>query len=376
MNKINFVGGDKLSPVFKHGFLRSEENVFPVFLYTQNDLIPVSIRLRSTIKTPKRRQIIKKAERDLLNERIRLINNTLNMLEKRRDTCIFQLEEKLNRESMEECRQFIKIKREARHHNTLDRQRNKLERLCHKNRDAKSGHSNFQHGNHNNKVNKNTGQRNDITNTTPTLEDTREIRWVRNISSKPLTEAQVRLLSHGPNYAVVPKKPLTMEYIAAIEKACTSLQPGKADELRGEVKAHIKKMQLPKLNLTKEEHKALEELKKDKTRTILTADKGVSIVVLDTEEYKKKANELLSQSSYKKISTDPTNRYKSRLITLLKKIKTEGGMDKATYRRLYPTGATPPKFYGLPKVHKSGMPLRPIVSSIGSVTYQTAKELS
>ena len=194
------------------------------------DLIPVSIRLRSTIKTPKGRQIIKKAERALLNERIRSINNTLNMLEKRRDTCIFQLEEKLNRESMEECRQFIKIKREARHHNTLDRQRNKLERLCHKNRDAKSGRSNFQHGNHSNKVNKNTGQRNDITNTTPTLEDTREIRWVRNISSKPLTEAQVRLLSHGPNYAVVPKKPPTMEYIAAIEKACTSLQPGKAEE--------------------------------------------------------------------------------------------------------------------------------------------------
>ena len=128
--------------------------------------------------------------------------------------------------------------------------------------------------------------------------------------------------------------------------------------------------------MTKEEHKALEELKKDKTRMILTTDKGVSIVVLDREEYIKKADELLSQSSYKKISTDPTNRCKSKLITLLKKIKTEGGMDDVTYRRLYPTGASPPKFYGLPKVHKSGMPLRPIVSSIGSVTYETSKELS
>ena len=34
------------------------------------DLIPVSIRLRSTIKTPKGHQIIRKAERALLNERI------------------------------------------------------------------------------------------------------------------------------------------------------------------------------------------------------------------------------------------------------------------------------------------------------------------
>ena len=33
----------------------------------------------------------------------------------------------------------------------------------------------------------------------------------------------------------------------------------------------------PKYNLTKEEHKALEELKKDKTRMILTTDKGVPL---------------------------------------------------------------------------------------------------
>ena len=36
MNKINFVGGDMFLPVFKHGFLRSEENVFPaIFLHTK-----------------------------------------------------------------------------------------------------------------------------------------------------------------------------------------------------------------------------------------------------------------------------------------------------------------------------------------------------
>ena len=55
----------------------------------------------------------------------------------------------------------------------------------------------------------------------------------------------------------------------------------------------------------------MEELKKDKTKMILMADKGVSIVVLDKEEYIKKADELLSQSSYKNISTDPTNKYKT-----------------------------------------------------------------
>ena len=41
-----------------------------------------------------------------------------------------------------------------------------------------------------------------------------------------------------------------------------------------------------------------------------------------------------------------------------------------------PTGACSPKYYGLPKVHKEGVPLRPIISIRGSVTYKTAKELS
>ena len=40
---------------------------------------------------------------------------------------------------------------------------------------------------------------------------------------------------------------------------------------------------------------------------------------------------------------------------------------------MYPTGCVP-KFYGLPKIHKPDTPLRPIVSSCGSVTYGVAKE--
>ena len=43
---------------------------------------------------------------------------------------------------------------------------------------------------------------------------------------------------------------------------------------------------------------------------------------------------------------------------------------------MYPTGCVPPKFYGLPKIHKPDTPLRPTVSSCGLVTYGVAKELA
>ena len=40
------------------------------------DLVPVSIKLKSTLKTAKARQIIRKAEKDLLQARVKAINNT------------------------------------------------------------------------------------------------------------------------------------------------------------------------------------------------------------------------------------------------------------------------------------------------------------
>ena len=92
----------------------------------------------------------------------------------------------------------------------------------------------------------------------------------------------------GPNYAVVPRSPPITEYIAVVEQACSKLQLGEVEELRGEVKSIIKRSCNPPNN-TREERKALKELKEDKSRMILTADKGVSLVVIDTADYKKKA---------------------------------------------------------------------------------------
>ena len=99
-------------------------------------------------------------------------------------------------------------------------------------------------------------------------------------------------------------------------------------------------------------------------------------MVMDKEEYSRKVEELLKEKTYKIIPTDTTNRHKNKLVQILKKIKEEGGLNETTYKKMYSTGAGIPKFYGLPKIHKeAGVQLRPIVSSRGSVSYNTAKEL-
>ena len=74
---------------------------------------------------------------------------------------------------------------------------------------------------------------------------------------------------------------------------------------------------------------------------------------MDRQEYIKKARTLLEDTStYRPIPTDPTIKLKNRLINILKKMKTESEMDDNTCKRMYPTGASAPKFYGLPKIHK------------------------
>ena len=80
---------------------------------------------------------------------------------------------------------------------------------------------------------------------------------------------------------------------------------GEAEELRGEIKATLKKIKPPKLNITKKEQKPLVELRRDKKRIILIVDKGVSMVVMDKEDYIRKAEELLDQPAYKSIPTHP-----------------------------------------------------------------------
>ena len=350
----------------------------------KNNIIPASVKLKTNIKTTKGLDIIRRAEKQLLNERIRSINNQLELFMFNRDTCKNQLQGILDKEIMEECEDLIKRVIENRHKLVLERQKSKFESLQQK----IGGCSNKRYRTERNAANtcidgmnpSNNNNSNAIDNINSNINNNNNSikKWVINLLDTPLTTNQAKVLARGPKFVIKPKWPPVEEYITAIEKTCPKLDKGEADELRVEVKKALKKAQnkTKSFNITKEENQALKELKRDKERVILTADKGVALVVMKKEDYIKKSEELLNTSTYKKIAEDPTSKQKTRLISILKNIKTEGGLKEEEYRKMYPTGAVSPKYYGLPKIHKPGIPLRPIISSTGTVTYNTAKELA
>ena len=166
-------------------------------------------------------------------------------------------------------------------------------------------------------------------------------KWVINLSSKPLTPAQRSVLAKGPNFAVIPRQPSNLEYITAIEAACTKLSQQDAEELRADVNRVLRSSCPPKPNLTKAQNLALRELKRDRDCIVLTADKGVAMVIMDKQDYINKANQLLNQNTYKSIAKDPTYSIKNKLINILKRVKTKTGLDSNTYKSMYPTGCVP-----------------------------------
>ena len=80
--------------------------------------------------------------------------------------------------------------------------------------------------------------------------------------------------------------------------------------------------------------------------------------------------------TYDKLTSDPTRSLKNKRIQTLRNWRKESRIPDYLYNQLHPTAENVPKFYGLPKIHKKDATLRRIVSSIGSVMYNTAKFLA
>ena len=126
----------------------------------------------------------------------------------------------------------------------------------------------------------------------------------------------------------------------------------------------------------------IDNLYKNDNIVILRQDKGRVVVILNKTDYVKKCETFLSGEPFKKLNNDPTKSFQGLVQRTLLKMKNK--FDKNTYKKLYPSSSQPGLFFGLAKIHKlegvshevENLPLRPVVSNIGTSTYQISKFLS
>jgi len=202
-----------------------------------------------------------------------------------------------------------------------------------------------------------------------------EEKVVVNLSDKVLDKHETDLLKKGLNFAVAPKKVPISDIIAETETEISKLKGDRKEWVRTEVKNAIKRTRL-KSNLTNEEENALRRLKGETSIKILKADKGNATVVLNTTDYMDKLENLITNGPYEKLRSDPGKRLRGELHSMLMTAVNENRITRFFMLQMCPTHYQTPHFYGLPKIHKTGVPLRPIVSMIGAFHSNLAKYLN
>ena len=129
-------------------------------------------------------------------------------------------------------------------------------------------------------------------------------------------------------------------------------------------------------SLNDDERTALENLAKNKNIIISKADKGNAVVIQDVEDYKSKVMAILNTGGkFKSLPKDPTITREGKLVRKLNELWKRRKLDTNILSTIKPCGARAGVMYGLPKVHKDGLPIRPIISAIKTYNYGLAKYL-
>ena len=118
-------------------------------------------------------------------------------------------------------------------------------------------------------------------------------------------------------------------------------------------------------NLSKNEERALEDLKKRTDIIICKADKGGATVIIDVKDYIGEATRQLNDKNfYKKLTSDPTKSHHGLVNKAIDSLKQYNHISEKLAKGLKMDDVRTPQFYLLPKIHKDGNPGRPVVSSI------------
>ena len=96
------------------------------------ELVPVSLKLKSTLNTTRATKIIRKVEKELIQARIKSINNILTNMAIQLEQCRSQLASIISTERLRECQGFVDKVGETRFNKVKNRQIKKFQNLVNK----------------------------------------------------------------------------------------------------------------------------------------------------------------------------------------------------------------------------------------------------
>ncbi len=124
----------------------------------------------------------------------------------------------------------------------------------------------------------------------------------------------------------------------------------------------------PRPNVPRDVLQELMDLARREEVTFVEADKGSGIILMSRSEYHEKMyRDVLSDSNtHEEVPEDPLKSLSARFKDLLKTLKAAGKMLPEEEKLIVEHDPVLPRMFGLPKLHKQGHPMRPVVSCVRS----------
>lgn len=193
-----------------------------------------------------------------------------------------------------------------------------------------------------------------------------------NLSDVEIPLDVKKFLSLGFKFALYPSvDEISIERLLAdIESILYGFDESKKNIFRAQITNQITNfLHKPKSNdyLNYLFSKSKKFLKENPNLIITKSDKGNVTVIIPRELYVEKSLEILSdENSYKKLNRDPTSTFQQKANKIVSELKSKKYITDEVAKTLTIYNQNSPKFYGLPKIHKPNLSLRPIISSINS----------
>lgn len=203
------------------------------------------------------------------------------------------------------------------------------------------------------------------------------VQFIINKSSHELSRKEEEILKNSLKYQPQPKSPPINEIIVAIETSIKYLPEDTKSVVRDDVMRVLEERK-HKRYAGKDDWKVIEELKR-KDIIFLAPDKGKGVVIMDKHDYIDAAIEHLSNEKvYEGVKTGrdyPVDILQTKLKRGLRELIRKGLLSESEMRQFIISNPTIPSFSCLPKIHKEGNKIRPVVSDIYSPSSKISRWL-
>ncbi|UYV69834.1 hypothetical protein LAZ67_7000922, partial [Cordylochernes scorpioides] len=183
-----------------------------------------------------------------------------------------------------------------------------------------------------------------------------------NLTDHVFSPSEENLLRNGLKNRI-PTKTDPFRTIGSIESVIQTFNHDQKSEIRNIVAAKINRRGTFDIKPKKQFFQAIKNIKNNKELVVCKADKGGSTVIMNRLDYQNKMETILEDNEIFEPISKAEN---SKSIALFKKtlasLKKNKKITDEQYKSFINNNTDIPYIYGLPKLHKEDIPLRPIVA--------------